>query len=191
MIGRREIFKELARKYADELQEFCWPGKVEIAGGLRRGQRYVDSKVNSIDLVCCPYRKKRMILGKEQIVITPEIRVWAGAQTRKPFKYQADTHLLFYSSEGVKISVWFAYKITWGAVLFYRTGTVHYCGQLTAKLEAKGLCYYRNAVRRTRAHRLDNIVPTQTEHALFKLAGMKYVAPSKRSLDPRDNIVLG
>lgn len=161
-----------ARKYSEkivaEIAPFCVPGRVAIAGSIRRCRPVV----NDIDIV---------VIAKD----------WAGLRARCLQKSKNITHgdsqFSFETPIGVQVDIFRARERhrdlvadvpgTWGTILLCRTGSkehnVHIC-ERAHSLRLKWSPYAGVVDSRL------NIIASETEEDIFKALQLDFISPERR-----------
>ena len=167
-----QIPLKVGRKYAEAvkaaLAPYCYDGKIEVAGSIRRGRPVV----NDIDIVCMP----KDVQG---------LRVRA-AQKARPIA-GGDCNFSVEMPNGIQVDLFFSWPhhqdlmgdvhTNWGAVLLTRTGRKEHNIFLVQHAKAKGLAYHpQKGVLDGKG----NLLASETEHDIFKALGLAYVGPERR-----------
>ncbi len=153
---------KIALQVKSVLEPHC--DRIEIAGSIRRQKPYV----KDIEIVAIP---KPYETGLFSSGIAPIINQWEKVKGELPCKY---TQRIL--PEGIKLDLFFAKKENWGLIYAIRTGSADYSHFVLAQGWVKngyksvdGQLTYKG-----------QIVPVLEEEDLFKIAGVKYVAPQLR-----------
>lgn len=152
------------------ISPYCVPGRCQVAGGVRRGDYWVDN----IEIVATPILNDFEKLDALRKIVNNR---W-GVPTKGPFPSRQTTVRGRYS-----IDFYWQDKRTYGMNLFIRTGSerfvqdaLRYWGDLTKVGDKSG--YSEGAL----LHLADGtIVPTETEEAVFEALQCKFIPPERRN----------
>ncbi len=157
-----------AEKIANNVKELLAPHceRIEIAGSIRRKS----PEVNDIEVVAIP---KPYDIGLFESGIATVVKQWKKVKGELPCKY---TQRML--PEGIKLDLFFAEPDNWGYIYAIRTGNADYSHCILA-----GAWTYRGFKGKDGyLYKKGQKISIPEEEDLFRLIGVRYVAPEFRKL---------
>jgi DNA polymerase (family 10) len=182
-MGRRvplPIAREVARRLVAALAPAC--ERVEIAGSIRRGA----DTVGDIELVAIPLLQGRsniLNLALDELIAQFKIQRRPVYSTDRPAwgeRYKKFWLIINQRWGIIQVDLFLATPSTWGAIMTIRTGPSDFSRELVTHIK------YRTAYRQQdgglTAKATGKIVATPSEEDYFRMAGMPYLPPTRRTV---------
>jgi len=159
---RLEEASVLAHDIVEAIKHLCDPGKIEVAGSIRR-QR---PEVNDIDIVLIPQEWMW-----QNIAHVLKHRLGA---TRK----ESGPELVRLMMQGVQVDLYRARPKTWGVLLLIRTGSIQHNIKLCSHARSIGVML--SAAQGVLKD--GKVIASRTEEEIFAALGIPYVEPKDREV---------
>lgn len=164
---------KVARKYAAaicrEIEPYCYEGRVEIAGSIRRGREWC----NDIDIVCMPKDLQGL-----RIRATQKARPIAGGDGLFSVEMPNGVQVDFFFTRPETRDLAGVQPTNWGSVLVCRTGSKEHNVHLCSTAQDLGLHW--NPQRGVMSADRQEVLASETEQDIFKALGLAYIAPERR-----------
>lgn len=158
---------KIASAVVEELRPHC--EKIEIAGSIRRKK----PEVGDIEIVAIP---KPYSSAPYENGIATVVNKWQKVKGNLEYGKTKYTQRILPS--GIKLDLFFATKENWGSIFAIRTGSAEY----SHKVLARGWVRHGFKSEGGYLFRYGKKYEVPEEEALFKLAGVPFVEPERRSL---------
>ena len=158
---------KIAVEILEQLKPHCL--RIEIAGSIRRKKK----DIGDIELVAIPLP---YATGLFENGIASVVNKWE--KVKGDLEYGKTKYTQRILPEGIKLDLFFAEESNWGSVFAIRTGSAKFSHKVLANgwvrqgFRSEGGYLYRDGER----------YEILEEEDLFKLIGVKYVAPENRDL---------
>lgn len=160
---------KIALRVVEELRPYC--DKIEIAGSIRRNK----PEVKDIEIVVIPklWETGLFINGIGEVISKWE-KVKGDVENDNTVKY---TQRIL--PEGIKLDLFFANELNWGAIFLIRTGDWEFSKKFMGTIMPKhGLQQKDGFVWAN-----NKVIAIKDEETLFRLVGIPYIAPENRNIN--------
>jgi len=163
------VARKMASAICREISPYCYEGRVEVAGSIRRGREWC----NDIDIVCMPQDMQALRLRATQ-----KARPIAGGDGLFSVEMPNGVQVDFFFTRPETRDLVGVSPTNWGTVLLCRTGSKEHNIHLVETAKAAGLRWH--PMRGVTSEDGQTLIASETEQDIFKALGLAYVAPERR-----------